>query len=554
MKRSFIITLAAVLLTLVSCVDTSLDPLTGIFPDAQEPVLTNLVSSTFEKTDKNRVFTLKFEGSGASVEAVLIGARNQYYLEPNVYGPGESNGCFVEGLTTVNGNAVVSGNITVQKKDNDIYKFIFVLFDRNGTAYRTKWEGVLVYEPDPEPVALTKVLIAQKNDNGTVTFKLGTADMDIDMMGTPAGDGFALTADIYSADGYLAEGVYTAASSSENVGPGQYAPGYEYDLSAWGMGIMHWGTCWWSGSNVTHISKEPITVEKKGAKFVITWGSEATYPNWATFTGEIPELVPGDVPNPDYSYTDELSDPVDESFAPVAGVKTHNLTLRNAAGEEVAWFQLVLTEGVSDYSGDYVCKEYAHEDHTFGNGYDLSMWGMGMGGTRYVKNGQLVMVNPGETLSISRLADDVWEVSGNGFDFIFGSGSGSVTPDYTITDELSDPVDESFAPVAGVKTHNLTFKNAEGVECVWFQLVLTEGATDFSGEYVCKEYAHEDHTFGNGYDLSMWGMGMGGTRYVAADGNLVMVQPGETLTVTQVGDATYKFVGSTGYEFVGIFE
>ncbi len=424
MKRSFIITLAAVLLTLVSCVDTSIDPLTGIFPDAQEPVLTNLVSSTFEKTDKNRVFTLKFEGSGASVEAVLIGARNQYFLEPNVYGPGESNGCFVEGLTTINGNAVVSGSITVQKKDNDIYKFLFVLFDRNGTAYRTKWEGVLVYEPDPEPVALTKVLIAQKNDNGTVTFKLGTADMDIDMMGTPAGDGFALTADIYSADGYLAEGVYTAASSSENVGPGQYAPGYEYDLSAWGMGIMHWGTCWWAGSNVTHISKEPITVEKKGAKFVITWGSEATYPNWATFTGEIPELVPGDVPNPDYSYTDELS----------------------------------------------------------------------------------------------------------------------------------DAVDESFAPVAGVKTHNLTFKNAEGVECVWFQLVLTEGATDFSGEYVCKEYAHEDHTFGNGYDLSMWGMGMGGTRYVAADGNLVMVQPGETLTVTQVGDATYKFVGSTGYAFVGIFE
>ena len=52
----------------------------------------------------------------------------------------------------------------------------------------------------------------------------------------------------------------------------------------------------------------------------------------------------------------------------------------------------------------------------------------------------------------------------------------------------------------------------------------------------------------------MWGMGMGGTRYVAADGNLVMVQPGETLTVTQVGDATYKFVGSTGYAFVGIFE
>ena len=182
------------------------------------------------------------------------------------------------------------------------------------------------------------------------------------------------------------------------------------------------------------------------------------------------------------------------------------------------------------------------------------MWGMGMGGTRYVKDGQVVLVNPGETLSIARLADDIWEVSGNGFDFIFGSGSGEVSVDYTITDELSDPVDETFAPVAGVKTHNLTLKNAEGVESVWFQLVLTEGATDFSGEYVCKEYAHEDHTFGNGYDLSMWGMGMGGTRYVAADGSVVLINPGETLTITQVGDNTWKFTGSTGYEFVGKFE
>ena len=554
MKRTYIISLMAAILALVSCTDTSLDPLTGVFPDAQEPVLTSLTESSTEKTDRNRIFTLKFSGSGATVETQLVGARAQYYLEPNVYGPGETTGCFLVGPTKINGNTVQSGNITVQKKEGNIYKLIFVLFDSNGNPYRTKWEGEIVYEPDPEPVTLTKVLIAQKNDNGTVTFKLGTADMDIDMMGTPTGDGYALTADLYSADGYLGEGVYTAASSSENVGPGQYAPGYEYDLSAWGMGIMHWGTCWWVGSNVTHINKEPITVEKKGAKFVITWGSEATYPNWATFTGEIPELVPGDVPNPDYSYTDELSDPVDETFAPVAGVKTHNLTLRNAAGEEVAWFQLVLTEGVSDYSGDYVCKEYAHEDHTFGNGYDLSMWGMGMGGTRYVKDGQVILVNPGETLSISRLADDIWEVTGNGFDFIFGSGSGEVSVDYTITDELSDPVDETFAPVSGVKTHNLTLKNAEGVESVWFQLVLTEGSDDFSGEYVCKEYAHEDHTFGNGYDLSMWGMGMGGTRYVGADGNVVLVNPGETLTITQVGDNTWKFTGSTGYEFVGKFE
>ena len=432
MKRTFIISMLAAVLALVSCTDTSLDPLTGVFPDAQEPVLTTLAESSTQKTDNQRLFTLKFNGSGASVEATLVGPRAQYYLEPNVYGPGESTGCYLLGQTKINGSAVASGNITVQKKEGNVYKFIFVLFDANGTPYRTKWEGEIVYEPDPEPVVLTKVLIAQANANSTVTFKLGTAEMSIDGMGTPTGDGYALTADVYSPDGVLYEGVYTAASSSENVGPGQYAPGYEYDLSSWGMGIMHWGTCWWASDVCTHISQEPITVEKKGTKFVITWGSEETYPHWATFTGEIPELMPHEVPTADYTYTDELSDPVDETFAPVAGVKTHNLTLKNKAGEEVAWFQLVLKEGETNYAGDYYCKEYAHEDHTFGNGYDLSMWGMGMGGSRYLKDGSVVLINPGETLSVAKLGDDLWEITGDGYDFVFsngGGGGGEVTAD-----------------------------------------------------------------------------------------------------------------------------
>ena len=46
-------------------------------------------------------------------------------------------------------------------------------------------------------------------------------------------------------------------------------------------------------------------------------------------------------------------------------------------------------------------------------------------------------------------------------------------------------------------------------------------------------------------------MGLGGTRYVAEDGTTVLVQPGETLTVTKIADDTYKFEGSTDYSFVG---
>lgn len=553
MKRSFIYAMMVAAAALVSCTKTELAPLKGIFPAATEPVLTTLTSSDVVKTDANRYFTVSFSGeSGAAVKTTLVGARNQYYLEPGVYGPGEKNLCFmVDGATTVNGQPAVDGQISV-KKDADTYRFIFVLFDAAGNAYRCQWKGQLVYEPDPEPVRLTELLLAQKND-GSVTVKLGTVGMSIDAMGTPVGDGCALTADLYSADGVLHEGVYTAGDGTV-LNSGEFAPGYEFDASSWGMGIFHWGTCWWVGENVTDIKSGSIEVAKKGAKYLITWGSEATYPSWAVFEGSIPELEPADVPTPDYTYTEELAGAVDETFAPVEGVTTHKLTFYDAAGNEAAWFDLVLPDGVTDYSGDYLCKEYAHEDHTCGNGYDLSSWGMGMGGSRYIKNGAVVMINPGETVSVAKLGDDVWEFSGDGFDFIVGNGGGgSDAPIYIITDETGGAVDETFAPVEGVTTHNLTLKTEAGEEVAYFQLVLTEGSTAFEGEYVCKEYAHEDHSFGNGYDLSMYGMGMGGTRYVGADGSIVLVNPGEILTVT-VSGGVYKFTGSTGYEFQGIFE
>ena len=296
MKKAFIYSLMVAALAVVSCTKTTLDPLKGIYPEAQQPVITTLVSSSFVKTESARVFHLQFSGeNGAAIKTALVGPRAQYYLEPGVYGPGEKNLCFITagGSTTVNGQAIIDGQISVKKED-DTYRFVFVLFDNAGTAYRTSWKGELVYEPDPEPVKLTKVLVAQKNE-GSVTVKLGTADMSVDAMGTPVGDGFALTADIYSADGVLYEGVYTAGDGS-TLNPGEFTPGYEFDASSWGMGIFHWGTCWWAGEVATHITSGTIDVARKGSKYIITWGSEATYPNWAVFEGEIKDLEPSEAP------------------------------------------------------------------------------------------------------------------------------------------------------------------------------------------------------------------------------------------------------------------
>ena len=556
----------AAVLALVSCTDTALDPLTGMFPDAQEPVLTTLTESSFVKTETNRLFTLKFSGNGATLEATLVGARAQYYLESNVYAPGESTGCFLLGPTTINGKMVKSGNITVQKKAGDLYKFIFVLFDADGTPYRTKWEGEIVYEPDPEPVQLTKVFSAQSNvasGTNSVTVSLGSAGVDatfdpLTYSTTYSGDGNFLAIDFYSTDGYLHEGTYKASVAGGVINEGEFGIGWDPgDL--WGIGInfTNWGTCWWTvtdgATSAEKVTSGTITVEMKGSKYIITWGDEYTYPHWAVFNGEIAALTPAEQPTADYSYTDVVSDPVDETYAPVAGVKMHGLTLKNKDGEDVAWFDLVLPEGETNYAGDYLCKEYAHEAYTCGNGYDLRPWGMDyVGGSRYMKDGELVLINPGEDVIVLRLGDDLWEVFGDGFDFIFGAG-GSDAPVYYITEVVTDAVDETYAPVAGVKVHSLTLMDEEGEDVAWFDLVLAEGATEYEGEFLCKEYAHEAFTFGNGYDLRPWGMDIvGGTRYMK-DGELVLVNPGETLTVTKVGNDTYKFTGSTGYEFVGMF-
>ena len=567
MKKIFIYSLMVAAIALVSCNKEGLDPLTQAFPPAEELVLTSLSSSATAKTETTREFLLSFSGeNGASIETVLLLARVEYALKAGAYVPGETSGSYVASRTKVNGKSVSdkAGVITVRNTEgSSVYTLEFALFDSEAKPYRASWKGELLYAPDPEPVALTEVLVAQANDNGTVTVKLGSAGMTVDAMGTPAGDGFALTADIYSPDGALHEGVYTAATGAA-TGEGEFAPGYEYDLSAWGMGIMHWGTCWWAGSEVTHITSGTIIVEKKGNKFVITWGDESTYPHWAVFTGAIEELEPSAAPDPDYSYTETLGGAVDNTFTPVEGVETHSLVFINAEGQEVAWFDLVLTSGVTDLSGEYVCTEYAHEDHTFGNGYDLSMWGMGMGGSRYLDgSGNMVLINPGETLSVAKLAEGIYEFSGEGYDFIIGSGGGSGFDGVVLTQFCSSSDYTGYG------------NNLAGVELATEGVTVTPGAWGNTyggdGNYIKLEFYSTDGKlapgtytpcaeggnvgegeFGIGYD-GAWGasgttwytLAGGETSYVyVTDGSLEVSLEGDEYTIVLTSSTVNaKYVG-----------
>ena len=526
------------LLLLASCETSVLDPLEGKFP---APTVVNCSNGSCEatKADGKRYFDLNISDGSTSLKALLIG--DSYYLTSNAYTEAtEDNakkGNYILGKTSVNGTMVETGTITVTQ-NGDNYRVKAVLFLTDGKPYRFSWNGTLAFEPDPEPVLLTQVLVAQANTNNTVTVKFGTDGMGVDMMGTPVGDGYALTADIYSQDGTLHEGVYTAAASSDNVGPGQFAPGYEYDLSEWGMGIMHWGTCWWAGETVKHITSGTITVTKKGSKFTVTWGGEETYPDWATFTGEIEGLAPQG-PSIDYSYTD--------SVAPVAEGSTvmkHTVTLTDGDAL-VAVFELLLEDGNNELAGTYECKEYASEPGLVCNGYNFPDWGIS-GGSFYMKDGVRVDINAGETLEVKKLAKGAYEFKGSsgysfsaaGDDYVPGGEEAVV---YDATDVVA-PVAEGST----VMKHTVTMTDGDAVIAV-FELLLAEGESDLSGTYDCQEYASKAGLVCNGYNFPDWGIS-GGSFYMK-DGTRVDINAGETVTVSKQADGSYKFTGSTGYEF-----
>ena len=188
------------------------------------------------------------------------------------------------------------------------YSFAGMLWLADESVIEIKSTVALVYEPDPEPVKLSTVLSATSNlANGvqTVTMQLAQdgiySEMDMTTWQTIwHGEGNFLAIDLYSADGYLHEGTYSASAVGGVVGEGEFGIGYDTTVD-WGWGPMEmkdWGTCWWSVSNGAATAKKilegTVNVSKKGSKWVIELISgEGKEMIWAKFEGAIEALTDG---------------------------------------------------------------------------------------------------------------------------------------------------------------------------------------------------------------------------------------------------------------------
>ena len=301
---------AASILALSSCVESAIGPMTGKYEKPVVYEMNTLASQSVEKGDKYRTFTVELSGEN-DASMILKLVSDKYFLADGSYTPApadqaKKNTYIVgNGGTTFNNIPVETGSIKVAQGEGT-YSFAGILWLADESVIEIKSTVALVYEADPEPVRLTTLLSATSNvASGTKSLTINLGTDGISSTAEPptwqpvwTGTGNYLALDIYSADGYLHEGTYTASAAGGTINEGEFGIGWDPgDL--WGIGMVfeNWGTCWWdvAGGAATinqKVTEGSVTVTRKGSKWVIELVSgEGKSMLWTKFEGAIDALT-----------------------------------------------------------------------------------------------------------------------------------------------------------------------------------------------------------------------------------------------------------------------
>ena len=364
--KSLFATLLA-LVTLSACTEPAIDDLEGKYP-APEELSLQLLSQERVKGDKVNTFNIilasegvtlngeKLAGSGSALDLKFFGS--SYALDATTFTPTESEAA-KKYLVGANGSAyykvengtatatqIESGSITVTKTEND-YVLYGTLWLVGGNIVKFESAATIVYEGFPEPTKLTQLISANSNvASGTmsVTINLGTDGISSTTDPTTwqtvwTGSGNYLALDLYSADGYLYEGTYTASAAGGTINAGEFGIGWDPgDL--WGIGMVfeNWGTCWWTVENgatsAQKITEGEVTVAKSGSTYTITYkGGDI----WCEYKGKIDALNPNAGQGGGSEDTNEYTE-LTKLMSATSNVAngTPSLTI-NMASEDLEW-------------------------------------------------------------------------------------------------------------------------------------------------------------------------------------------------------------------------
>ena len=408
-----IFAVAASILALSSCVESAIGPMTGKYEKPVVYEMNTLASQSVEKGDKYRTFTVELSGENEA-SMILKMVSDKYFLADGSYTPApadqaKKNTYIVgNGGTTFNNIPVETGSIKVVQGEGT-YSFAGMLWLADESVIEIKSTVALVYEADPEPVKLSTVLSATSNlANGTKSLTINLGTDGISSTTEPptwqpvwTGTGNYLALDIYSADGYLHEGTYTASAAGGTINEGEFGIGWDPG-DIWNIGIAfeNWGTCWWdvAGGAATinqKVTEGSVTVTRKGSKWVIELVSgEGKSMLWTKFEGAIDALTDpalgggGNVDDTDYVELTKL----------LSATKNQGLLTINMAQDGISsttdpntWQTIWEGEGnylAADiysadgklYTGEYKACAVggAVGEGEFGIGYDTTVdWGWG---------------------------------------------------------------------------------------------------------------------------------------------------------------------------------
>lgn len=303
------------LLLAASCEQSTLEPLTGMFPKPTESALTTLAKG-YEGVDEGglRIFNLSLSGDGITLNAALVGTVNNTYIPATSYTAAElsaaKTGNYVIGQTTVTDGGttkrITDGSITVSyteaATENDYnYTISTIIFAEDDSCYKLEWAGILHFEPEP-PLEMTQLLSASSafayGGGPSCNLVLATDGVSsyFDMAtysNVYTGTGNYLSIDLYTADGKLHEGTYGPCAVGGTLTEGTFGIGYDnYAYAAYGIILYNQGTCWFtldnSVSTADKILDGTITVTFSGDNFTLLLESSTVN---VTYTGTKPAAL-----------------------------------------------------------------------------------------------------------------------------------------------------------------------------------------------------------------------------------------------------------------------
>lgn len=374
MKTLKYLAIAAAALLAGACTQDAIDELSGQYAPPTPVNFTAASDNGSVKDNGKRIFSVAMtNAAGDRMDVQFVG--DKYFLHAAAFTPTTSdnlkNGTYLTDASTFTyaggqPQAIDHGQI-VLAKDDDNYTLSGNIWLADNSVVKLGGAFTLHYEPDPEPVALTKVLSVTNNvPNGTksVSLQLATADITsaFDPMTwstTYSGTGNYLAVDFYSEDGTLAPGVYAPADANAMT-PFTYGKGWDPgDLWGIGMVFTNWGTCWWTVDNgatsAVHIEEGNIEVALAGSTFTITYNYGGLY---FQFVGAIEGLGGAPVEYVELTKLLDLTNNVPNG-TPSITVKLGTENITASAG---AWG----TEIGGD--GNYIAIDFYSEDGTLAPG------------------------------------------------------------------------------------------------------------------------------------------------------------------------------------------